>query len=71
MTHKVGTKGQVVIPKELRAERGLEAGTAVEFEVREDGVLVRPAAAPRPLKGRFLGSRMAEELLKDRAAEPR
>lgn len=71
MTQKVGGKGQVVIPKELRERRGLRAGAAVEFEDRTDGVLVRPARRNRPLKGRFARSGMAARLLEDRSREPR
>ena len=71
MTHRIGSKGQVVIPKRLRERRGLGPGTRVEFEEREDGVLVRAAAAAEPLRGIFRNSGMAEELLRDRASEPK
>lgn len=39
MTHKVGTKGQVVIPKAIRDEIGIEPGDEVAFEA--DGKEVR------------------------------
>jgi len=39
MTHKVGVKGQVVIPKAIREEIGIEPGDEVAFEA--DGVDVR------------------------------
>lgn len=39
MTHKVGIKGQVVIPKAIREEIGIEPGDEVEFEA--DGIEVR------------------------------
>jgi len=39
MTHKVGTKGQVVIPKAIRDEIGIGPGDEVDFEA--DGVEVR------------------------------
>lgn len=71
MTHRIGSKGQVVIPKELREQHGLQAGTKVSFEAREDGVLVRAADQERPLRGRFAKSGMARRLLSDRAAERR
>jgi AbrB family looped-hinge helix DNA binding protein len=72
MTHRVGSKGQVVIPKHLRERAGLHPGAEVDFEVEGDRVTVvrRPARARR-LGGRFRGSRMAESLLEDRAREPR
>lgn len=71
MTHRIGSKGQVVIPKGLRERRGFSAGTPVTFAEREDGVLVKVSTERRPLKGRFAGSGMAEQLLEDRAREPR
>lgn len=36
---KVTTKGQITIPKAVRAVLGVEAGDQVEFVVREDGVV--------------------------------
>lgn len=39
MTHKVGTKGQVVIPKAIRDEIGIKPGDEVVFE--PDGTDVR------------------------------
>ncbi len=73
MTQRVGTKGQVVIPKAMRDELGLQPGAEVEFE--RDGETVRimaaGAAATRDLRGRYAGSGMASALLADRAREPR
>ncbi|MEJ7893119.1 MAG: AbrB/MazE/SpoVT family DNA-binding domain-containing protein [Solirubrobacteraceae bacterium] len=73
MTSRVGTKGQVVIPKEIRDQLGLRPGDEVEFEPDGTGVRVIPAGPAdfRRLRGRFAGSGMAEELLRDRRAEPR
>lgn len=71
MTHRVGAKGQVVIPKDLRERTGLHPGADVEFEL--DGDRVNVVAAQRRLRlgGRFAGSGMAQRLLDDRAREPR
>jgi AbrB family looped-hinge helix DNA binding protein len=73
MTQRVGAKGQVVIPKELRDELGLHPGAEVAFE--RDGEHVRIVAAggvtTRGLRGRYAGSGLADELLADRAREPR
>jgi antitoxin PrlF len=38
-TMRVGEKGQVTIPKELRDELGIGAGTEVEFELGDDGTI--------------------------------
>jgi AbrB family looped-hinge helix DNA binding protein len=42
--------GRVVIPKETRDHFGLEPGSALIVEEREDGVLLRPASAPAALR---------------------
>jgi AbrB family looped-hinge helix DNA binding protein len=41
MTHKVGTKGQVVIPKAIRDSIGIEPGDEVIFEPDGKDVRVR------------------------------
>ncbi len=73
MTQRVGAKGQVVIPKAIRDELGLEPGSAVDFE--RDGAAVRilPAGgvATRGLRGRYAASGLAAGLLADRRHEPR
>ena len=73
MTQRVGAKGQVVIPKPMRDELGLQPGAEVEFELDGEGVRVLPAgaAAADGLKGRYRSSGLAEALLADRAREPR
>ena len=43
-TSKVGKRGTVVIPARLRKQYGLEEGTYVVAEERDDGILIRPAA---------------------------
>jgi AbrB family looped-hinge helix DNA binding protein len=42
---KVGKRGTVVIPAALRRRFGLEEGSLVITEEREEGVLIRPAVA--------------------------
>ncbi len=42
---RVGKRGTVVIPASLRRQFGIEEGTLVVAEAREDGVLIRPAVA--------------------------
>ncbi len=71
MTQKMGTKGQVVIPKELREQIGIGPGDDVAFEPVEDGIVVRRVGGRAPLRGRFAESGMAARLLADRGKEPR
>ena len=40
MTHRVGTKGQVVIPVELRTKLGLQPGDEVEFRLDGSAVVM-------------------------------
>jgi AbrB family looped-hinge helix DNA binding protein len=44
-TSKVGKRGAVVIPVELRRRFGIEEGSLVIAEATEEGVLLRPAVA--------------------------
>jgi antitoxin PrlF len=71
MTQKMGAKGQVVIPKELRERVGLGPGDEVAFEPVGRGVVVKRAGQRADLRGRFAGSGMASRLLEDRRREPR
>jgi AbrB family looped-hinge helix DNA binding protein len=45
VTSKVGKRGTIVVPAELRRRYGLEEGALVIAEGREDGILLRPAVA--------------------------
>jgi len=71
MTHRVGAKGQVVIPKALRERVGLLPGADVEFELDGERVSIKAARKRTNLGGRFAHSGMAARLLEDRAREPR
>jgi AbrB family looped-hinge helix DNA binding protein len=41
----ISPKGQITLPAELREKLGLVPGTAVRFEVRPGGILVRKGKA--------------------------
>lgn len=69
MTHKVGPKGQVVIPKDLRDEFGIEPGDEVVFWRDGDHVAVRAVHESRPLKGRFAGRSLVDQLERDHTAD--
>ena len=40
---QVGKRGPIIVPAKLRKRYGIEEGTLVTTEAREDGVLIRPA----------------------------
>ena len=44
-TATIRDRGQVTIPADVRKQAQLEEGAVVEFEVREEGVLLRPRIA--------------------------
>jgi AbrB family looped-hinge helix DNA binding protein len=41
MRSTISSKGQVTVPVEVREQLGLLPGTQIEFELREEGVLLR------------------------------
>lgn len=41
MRSTISSKGQITVPVEVRERLGLMPGTPVEFELREEGVLLR------------------------------
>ena len=44
-TTKVGKRGAIVVPASLRRRFGIEEGSLVIAEERDDGILIRPAVA--------------------------
>lgn len=54
---RLTSKGQVTIPIELREQLGLTAGTVVEFERADDGIILRKAR-----RGQDRGRRLVAEL---------
>lgn len=58
---RVGKRGTVVVPAKLRRRFGLEEGTFVTAEAREDGILLRPAVIV-PIEN-YSSERKAEFLL--------
>ena len=60
-TSRVGKRGTIVIPAALRRRFGIEEGSLVIVEDREEGILIRPAVAV-PLES-YTPERRAEFLL--------
>jgi AbrB family looped-hinge helix DNA binding protein len=58
---KVGKRGAIVVPARLRKLFGIEEGTLVIAEEKEDGILIRPAMVV-PVE-RYSPERKAEFLL--------
>lgn len=71
MTHRVGRKGQVVIPKAFRKAIRLEPGDEVAFSQEGNVLRLERVASPDVLMGRLAGHRLVEALEKDRRAERR
>ena len=66
-TSRVGKRGTVVIPAALRRRFGIEEGSLVIAEDREEGILIRPAVAV-PLES-YTPQRRAEFLLSNAVDE--
>lgn len=58
---KVGKRGAIIVPAKLRKRFGIEEGTLVITEPREDDILIRPAVA-FPVE-KYTPERKAEFLL--------
>lgn len=58
---KVGKRGMVVLPAKLRKRFGIDEGSYVIAEAREEGILIRPAAVT-PVE-MYTPERVAEFLL--------
>jgi AbrB family looped-hinge helix DNA binding protein len=71
MTSRIGSKGQVVIPKGLRDRLSLHPGDEVELVQRGDAIVLTARRRSPDLGGRFARSGMAARLLEDRADEAR
>ncbi len=67
----MGSKGQVVIPKALRDHARLQPGDEVDFELRDEQIVLVARRSPARLGGRFKNTGMAARLLQERAREPR
>ncbi len=71
MIRRIGAKGQVVIPKDIRDQAQLHPGDEVDVELRDGAIVLVAQRKPAALGGRFAASGMAARLLEDRARERR
>jgi AbrB family looped-hinge helix DNA binding protein len=56
MTTRLSTKGQLIIPKDIRDRHGWVAGMELSIEERGDGVILRPVQAlPETTLAEILG----------------
>jgi len=64
-------KGQVVIPRWLRKEFEIEAGTRAHVSATPEGILIKPVtrAYIRSLRGSLKGSGALKALMEDRKRE--
>lgn len=69
MTYRVGPKGQVVIPKEMRDQLGICPGDVVDFVLEDGAVRVEPRRAHTSLRGSLAGTGLLEELDAEHRAE--
>lgn len=64
---RVGKRGAIIVPANLRKRFGIEEGTIVTAEEKEDGILIRPAVIV-PVE-RYTPERKAEFLLSNAVDE--
>lgn len=62
MTYKVGAKGQVVLPKELRERHGIQPGDEVLFDDAEGRITIRKAETKAEIIARLMGSLADSEI---------
>ena len=64
---KVGKRGAIIVPANLRKRFGIEEGSIVVAEEKDDGILIRPAVV-MPVE-RYTPERKAEFLLSNAVSE--
>ena len=69
MTHRVGRRGEVIIPKAFREAVGLRPGDQVTFSREGDVIRVERVIPPDALMGRLAGHRLVDALESDRRVE--
>lgn len=70
-TAKLSSKGQLVIPKEIREKLGIHTGTVIKVVCEDDKIILEPLAPSMTerLKGRFEGADLLAELEREHRRE--
>ena len=71
LTTKISTKGQVVVPKEVRAKLKIKPGTFFHVQVEKNTIILTPMKK-KPidrLYGRFAGEKILDELEREHTTE--
>ncbi len=61
VTAKITSKGQITLPKEIRALLDLREGGVIVFEKENNRVVIKPAKTLKDLKGVLKGERKVAE----------
>ncbi len=73
MTHKMGPKGQLVVPKELRERHGFKPGDEFVFDDDEGGIRIRRAKTKAEiideLRGSMAGSGILDAYMEEKRLE--
>ncbi len=70
-TTKISSKGQVVIPNELREKLNIKPGAYFHVRIEKGNILLTPMKASpiERLYGKFAGEKVLDELERDHANE--
>jgi len=68
---RLSSKGQLVIPKSVREELGLEPGDQLHLEIREDRLVLEPVlrSAIDDLYGQYAGTDLLADLEREHREE--
>ena len=71
LTAKMSSKGQLVVPKEVRTKLKIEPGTFLRVRLDKNSIVLTPMRKMPidNLYGRFAGEKILEELEKEHAEE--
>jgi len=68
---KISSKGQIVVPKEVREKLKIRPGTFFNVHLEKDNIVLTPMKATpiEKLYGKFAGERILDELEREHANE--